>query len=493
MGSFSRWQVALGLVLAALVGILVWPGMALLVMGALLAGLALFWRPSPQKRPIAPTEPTAAAVANLQAVVTQIGEVQDEIARETLAARAAELQKALQQDCLTAVVFGTGSAGKTSLVNAFLGRKAGAIGAAMGTTLLGEVYGPTVLPGCPLPVQWIDCPGVFEAGGEAREQLARELAAIADLLIFVLDGDLTQSEAQALQDFCAIGKRLVVAFNKTDLYLPSDVSAIVTNLRARLQAVLSPADVVAIAARPAAVKLPDGTILKPRPKIGDLAERLATLIAEEGPALVVDNVLLRSHRLATDTQAILADQQERQVEAIIERYQWLAAGTVFAAPLPFMDLLAAGVLNAQMAREIGQAMGHEISLGQAKEMVGALSQTLVGIGAAKGIARLATAALSATLPGILLRGAVQGVVAAYLTRIAGGTFREYFRQGEAWGDGGMAAAVAQQFALHRRDAFLRKFVQEAVQRAIAWGEAGENDKVKATDVIASHDAKDSDR
>ncbi|MFQ3679003.1 MAG: GTP-binding protein, partial [Pseudanabaenaceae cyanobacterium] len=492
MGSFSRWQFALGLMVVALVGILVWPGMGLLVMGALLAGLALFWRPAP-RRAIAPTDKTAAAVVNLEAVTAQIEQVQDEIARETLAARAAALQQALQQDSLTVVVFGTGSAGKTSLVNAFLGREEGAIGAAMGTTLLGEVYGPTVLPGCPLPVQWVDCPGVFEAGGEAREQMARELAAIADLLIFVIDGDLTQSEAQALRDFCAIGKRLVVAFNKTDLYLPTDVSAIVANLRHRLQGELPPEDIVAIAARPAAVKLPDGAVCKPRPKIGDLAERLATLIAEEGSNLVVDNVLLRSHRLATDTQSILANQQERQVAAIIERYQWLAAGTVFAAPLPLMDLLAAGVLNAQMAREIGQAMGREISLGQAKEMVGALSQTLVGIGAAKGITRLATAALSATLPGILLRGAVQGVVAAYLTRIAGGTFREYFRQGETWGDGGMTAAVAQQFALHRRDAFLRQFVREAVQRAIAWGESRENGTVKRADVTSSHDAKDFDR
>ncbi len=490
MGSFSRWQVALGLLVVALLGIWIWPGIVLLGIGV--AGLVWFWRPRRQ-RPIAPTDPSAAAMANLEAVTAQIGQVQDEATRATLAARAAALQQALRQDSLTVVVFGTGSAGKTSLVNAFLGREEGEIGAAMGTTLLGEVYGPTVLPGCPLPVQWVDCPGIFEAGGEAREQLARELAAIADLLIFVLDGDLTQSEIQALQDFAAIGKRLVVAFNKTDLYLPADVHAIVGNLRTRLQGVVPPADIVAIAARPAAVKLPDGVVCKPRPKIRDLAERLATVIAEEGSALVLDNVLLRSHRLATDTQTILAQQQEQQVEAIIERYQWLAAGTVFAAPLPLMDLLAAGVLNAQMAREIGQALGHEISLGQAKEMVGALSQTLVGIGAAKGIARLATAALSATLPGLLLRGAVQGVVAAYLTRVAGSTFREYFRQGESWGEGGMTAAVAQQFALHRRDAFLRKFVQEAVQRAIAWGETGENDTVKATDVTSAHDPKDFDR
>ncbi|NJK59300.1 MAG: DUF697 domain-containing protein [Oscillatoriales cyanobacterium SM2_1_8] len=492
MGVFFRGRGWVWLTLAALIGVLIWPGLALLVMGALLAGIALFWRPAPRPA-IAPTDRTEAVVANLEAVTAQIGQVQDETTRETLALRAAELQQALRQDCLTVVVFGTGSAGKTSLVNAFLGQEAGAIGAAMGTTLLGEVYGPTVLAGCPLPVQWVDCPGVLEAGGETREQLARELAATADLLIFVMDGDLTQSEAQVLRDFGAIGKRLVLAFNKTDLYLPTDAIAIVAKLRERLQDMVAPEDVVAIAARPAAVKLPDGPVVKPRPKIAGLADRLVTLIAQEGKALTVDNVLLRSHRLATDTQSVLADQQSRKVETIIERYQWLAAGTAFAAPLPLVDMLAAGVLNAQMAREIGQALDRHVSLAQAKEMVGALSQTLVGIGAAKGIARLATAALATTLPGVLLRGAVQGVVAAYLTRIAGSTFREYFRQGESWGEGGMTAAVAQQFALHRRDAFLRKFVQEAVAKAIAWDGPKENGTVKAADVTSSHDAKDLNR
>ncbi|MEM6425216.1 MAG: YcjF family protein [Cyanobacteria bacterium P01_D01_bin.128] len=72
-----------------------------------------------------------------------------------------------------------------------------------------------------------------------------------------------------------------------------------------------------------------------------------------------------------------------------------------------------------------------------------------------------------TNPATLLGGrAIQGVSGAYLTRIAGKSFVEYFRRSQDWGDGGISEVVQQQFQLNRRDEFVQAFVQSAVEQVV---------------------------
>ena len=61
---------------------------------------------------------------------------------------------------------------------------------------------------------------------------------------------------------------------------------------------------------------------------------------------------------------------------------------------------------------------------------------------------------------------IQGVSAAYLTRIAGKSFIEYFRRDRNWGDGGMTEVVQQQFQLTRKDEFMKAFVKDAISKVV---------------------------
>jgi hypothetical protein len=71
-----------------------------------------------------------------------------------------------------------------------------------------------------------------------------------------------------------------------------------------------------------------------------------------------------------------------------------------------------------------------------------------------------------TVATYLLSQAIQGVTGAYLTRIAGKSFIEYFRRNQDWGDGGITAVVEEQFQLAKQDEFVKLFLQEAVGRVI---------------------------
>jgi uncharacterized protein (DUF697 family) len=338
----------------------------------------------------------------------------------------------------------------------------------MGTTQLGKVYAPVRFQGLEVPIQFTDCPGILEASalGSDREQKARKIATEADLIVFVVDDDLRSSEYEVLKALTDIGKRTILAFNKIDRLTKSDREIIQTSLRSRVLDFIAPEDVVAIAASPAAITLDTGEVVTPNPKIRPLLVRILDILSYEGDELVADNVLLRSQRLTEATREALSQQQQAEAEKVVEKFQWLVVGVVFATPLPVVDLLATAAINAQMVVEIGKVYGCEINIDRGKELANSLTRTLVSLGIVKGVVQIITTLISVTVVGLVLKATVQSVTAAYLTRIAGKSFIEYFSRDRDWGDGGIAEVVQRQFQLNRRDEFLKIFVQDAVNRVM---------------------------
>jgi uncharacterized protein (DUF697 family) len=119
-------------------------------------------------------------------------------------------------------------------------------------------------------------------------------------------------------------------------------------------------------------------------------------------------------------------------------------------------MLAAAAVNAQMVIEIGRIYNIELDLEQGKELALSLGKTLVSLGVVKGAIDILAKALQLNFATYIVGKAIQAVSAAYLTRIAGKSFIEYFR-------------------LSRRDEFVKSFVQDAISKVVqplseAWGD-----------------------
>jgi small GTP-binding protein len=410
---------------------------------------------------------TEAAGETLKAVRKQVTQIQDEVARQALLSRSREIESILSRGELLVVVFGTGSAGKTSLVNALIGRMVGKVGAPMGTTEAGETYS-LKLKGLNRQILITDTPGILEAGvaGTEREQLARQLATEADLLLFVVDNDLRQSEYEPLRGLAEIGKRSLLVLNKTDLYSEDDKETILARLRQRVRGFIATMDVVAIAANPQPAQLENGESFQPDPDVMPLIRRLAAVLRAEGEDLVADNILLQSQRLGEEARRLIDSQRRRQAEKVVERFQWIGAGVIAVTPLPVVDLLATAAVNTQMVVEIGRIYGCELNMERGRELALSLGKTLASLGIVKGAIELLSTALKLNVATYLVGKAIQGVTAAYLTRIAGKSFIEYFRHDQDWGDGGITEVVQRQFQLNRKDEFVKAFVQQAIARVV---------------------------
>lgn len=414
-----------------------------------------------------PVQKTEAAEETLKAVRQQVKQIHDNVSKQALLSRSQEIAANLQRGELQVVVFGTGSAGKTSLVNALIGEMVGNVEATMGTTQVGETY-RLKLKGLNREILITDTPGILEVGvaGTQREQLARQLATEADLLLFVVDNDLRNSEYYPLQNLAAIGKRSLLVFNKIDLYSDQDREVILAKLQARVKDFIKASDIVAVAANPQPVQLESDKIIEPESEIFPLIKRLAAVLRAEGEDLIADNILLQSQRLGEEARKLIDQQRRRQADKIIERYQWIGAGVIAVTPLPVVDMLATAAVNAQMVIEIGQIYGCELNSSRGRELAMSLGKTLVSLGVVKGAVELLARLLQLNVATYIVGKAIQGVTAAYLTRIAGKSFIEYFRHDQDWGDGGITEVVQQQFQLSRKDEFIKVFVKDAIAKVV---------------------------
>jgi small GTP-binding protein len=272
----------------------------------------LFLRPRRDRpAPTLPADTVAAAEVALGAVEQQVSQIQDQVAREALAAKARELGQGFAQRDIRVVVFGVGSVGKTALVNRLLGQAVGDVAAPMGSTTIAATY-PLRLPGVDQTLWLTDTPGLLEASAEGpgREAQVRELATAADIVLFVIDNDLRQSEYALARSLLALGKRLLVVFNKVDLYPENDLAAILARVRSRFGDSLAPQDVVDVAAAPQPIALAAGGTAQMEPDLWPLQQRLTAVLRAEGATLMAETLLLNSQRLGAEARQVLERQRQ---------------------------------------------------------------------------------------------------------------------------------------------------------------------------------------
>ncbi len=223
--------------------------------------------------------------------------------------RLEKLERKLAQSAIAIAVFGKVSTGKTSLLNALAGRKLGITGALHGVTKEVNSYEWQDLRSDQAPDQaeskvqlcLVDTQGIDEIGGEMRSQAAREAAKQADLILFVIAGDITRLEQEAIAELQNFYKPILLVFNKIDLYPDRDRQLIHQALQSgTLQQLISPQEIVLTTAEPKPMRVrlqySDGRDSqevweRPQPDVKLLKERILQLLNTEGQALLAINGL----------------------------------------------------------------------------------------------------------------------------------------------------------------------------------------------------------
>jgi GTP-binding protein Era len=360
-------------------------------------------------------------------------------------------------------VFGRVSVGKSALGNALLGRVAFATGVLHGTTRTRNAERWQEVAGQGLHL--IDTPGINELSGEERERLAFDVAAISDLVIFVVDGDMTQSELTALATLARTQRPLLLALNKADRYTPDERERLLARLREHARGLVHDEDVVACAALPAdriVIQIDaDGKQKETRvaqdADVAGLDARLRAIAEREGKTLAALNAGLFAGDLSDRVARRVAAARRDLAQRIIRNY-CLAKGIAVALnPVPVADLLAAASLDVALVLHLGKAYGQPLTRAEAGTLIATICGQLAALmGAIWGVHLVSSAlkGVSAGLTTVVTAGA-QGALAWYATELVGRTAERYLLQGKSWGEGGAKRAVADIVASLDRDSILR--------------------------------------
>ncbi|MES1024448.1 DUF697 domain-containing protein [Gloeocapsa sp. BRSZ] len=328
-----------------------------------------------------------------------------------------------------------------------------------------------------------DTPALFTTTDRDRqaETTALAQANTTDLVLFVTNGDLTETEFQTLQQLIAVNRqRTLLVFNKQDQHIAEERAVVLHSLQQRMQTLLKPEDTVAIAASPKEIKVrqhaADGAIQEwreqPAPATEQLSDRLATIVTQERQQLIWATTQRQALALKAEAKTLLNRVRRDRAIAIIEQYQWIAAAAAFANPVPALDLLATAAINAQLVTELGAIYQQKFSLQQAQTVAGTMGSLMVKLG----LVELSTKAVSTVLKSnavtFVAGGAVQGVSAAYLTHLAGLSLVEYFQSQEVTIDSEqlnldkLSQTLQKVLQQNQQVTFLQNFVKQGVERLL---------------------------
>lgn len=391
----------------------------------------------------------------------------------------AQMLDKLETERLQIAVFGAVSRGKSSLLNALLGRSIFETGPTHGVTRSSRAVRWTV-PSAVGTVELVDTPGIDEVNGAARATLAQEVGQSSDLILFVVAGDMTQIECEALSQLREAGKPILLVFNKIDQFPETDRLEIYRKIRDdRLKELVSPDEIVMVAAAPLVaqvVQRSDGSLSaqleRGEPQVDDLKLKILDVLAREGKALVALNSMLYAQAAGDRILARKLALRDRAAERLIWNGTIGKAVAVALNPVVVLDLIGGAVIDTAtilaLSRLYGVPMGQRGAIALMKTIaigLGSLSAgewiARLGLSALKGLLGLSTVATggAAAVPYLSI-AATQAAIAGVSSYAIGQAAKTYLANDASWGPDGPKAAIARILAALDEDSIVKRIEAE---------------------------------
>ena len=357
----------------------------------------------------------------------------------------------LEHGHLHIAAVGRVSTGKSSLLNALIGEKRFAASPLHGETRESSMaaWNEIEAGGAYL----IDTPGLDEAGGEDRERIAREVAGRADLIIFVLDSDITDSELTALRMLVAAGRPVLIALNKRDLYTSDETASLLASIRAKTEGLVPARQVLAVAAEPRPQQVieidasgVETTSERERDaQIDELRLRLWDIIEAEGKTLAALNASLFAASLSDQVGQRILEARREIGERLIRTYCIAKGVAVAFNPVPVADLFAAAFIDVGMVMHLSRVYDLPLSRKEAGSLVKVIAAEAAALMGTVWALHFLSSALKVGTLGLstILTAGAQGAIAWYSTYLVGRVAGEYLGKGKSWGDGGPKHVVTE--------------------------------------------------
>mgnify|MGYP001810510811 FL=1 len=322
----------------------------------------------------------------------------------------------LNQGLVQIAAFGLVGRGKSSLLNALLGEQVFTTGPVHGVTQtqqsaswqLNQADGlsTVIISGWGnAQLQLIDTPGIDEVKGQEREQLAIAVAQQVDLILFVIAGDMSQVEFQALSRLRAVGKPMLLVFNKIDQYPAIDQQLIYQKIRdERVKELLSPEEIILVSASPLVTELRQNAQGKleryqyrGEAQVDNLRLKIIDLLQREGKSLIALNTLLWADSLNDKLVQQKMRLRDNQANTIIQKAVMVKSAAIALNPVTVLDLFSGAVVDVALIISLSKLYGLPMTQTTAIALLQKIGVSMGGITASEFLAGLGLSSLKGLL------------------------------------------------------------------------------------------------
>jgi len=401
----------------------------------------------------------------------------------------ARMSEKLESGRVEIVVFGEISTGKSALINALVGEDLTNVNVQGGWTkdlwhVPWEGVGYCVPGFASSQVVLIDTPGLNEVEGAERAEMARTAAAKADLVLFVTDSDLNETEYSALEELVVSNKPILLVLNKADLYRREELEQLLELFRGpRLAGKVEAANILVTQADPRereyVIESADGSSRsewrKPAPQVELLEERILEVLEAEGKSLLALNAAMFAADKSDRMAALRVRLREDAAAGTIWKFAVMKSLAVALNPLPAVDVLGGTAVDAAMVVTLGRIYGMSITTANAQSLVTSILKAAGWVMLSEAVVTYASSVFKALTVGYgsIATALPQGAAAGYGSYIVGQAARYYFQHGASWGNESPKQVITQILENTDKQSVLERLKSEIKQKISLNPYAGE--------------------
>ncbi len=269
-------------------------------------------------------------------------------------------------------VFGRVGVGKSSLINALVKENVFITNLAHGSTK--EVQ--TTLWDEPInkinAIELVDTPGTDEINAINKSVISHEVSMQADLVLLVLDSDISKIELEAIETFVDQGRPLMLVLNQCDKWSPKQENELLASIYSRLPLKARYLDILAVSAAPREAQLQANGRVRSKhkkPKVEDLRRALRDLIVSQGELLLVLNSLRQADQFFQTLQKKRLRHKKLAAQGLIGRFAAIKASGVAVNPLVLLDLAGGLAFDTALVVQLCNLYGIKISGPRATELI----------------------------------------------------------------------------------------------------------------------------
>ncbi len=287
---------------------------------------------------------------------------------------------------LRLAVFGRVGVGKSSLLNALLKKNIFATDVAHGSTRKSKIVRWNQSIKNLNTVELLDTPGIDEIGEAGRARLSSRIAMQSDVILLVIDSDLTRVEQKSLQALLKSGKPVLLVLNRCDQWSSEEQTKLIRSIRRRLPPEAQKLHIEAVSAAPREVQLHHNGLARSQPippQIETLRLFLIKFLTSQGELLLALNALRRSDNFCQSLSRKNLYHKKVAAQGLIGRFAAMKASVVAANPLLLVDIAGGLACDATLVFQLCKLYGIQIKGPAARSLLTHLSGQNVLLGGAQ--------------------------------------------------------------------------------------------------------------